>query len=228
MLFEAVLHTVFQGQNCYNRWNYFSTGTPASVSRSFALVAAMGFLAEAAGVFQETDSIARQLQVAFSEQVVFADFTVFNVYDPVDFYERPFPLTVNGDRTGETQNPLNSYGFRTNRVNRDIARGTKRFTGVLESDTTSGGILTGGQVAQLQLVADLMSEVLDYQDEGQEVSFTPVVVHKQPYTTPKGRTAYRYYPTLEQQVDGNLAFSVIWQPYAQTRSQVTRQYGRGS
>ena len=69
----------------------------------------------------------------------------------------------------------------------------------------------------------------DYDDEGNTLTFTPIVCKKQKYAVPDSdpvRYAYRYFPTEAEQMD-EIAEGVTWQAYTQTRSQTSRQYGRG-
>jgi hypothetical protein len=72
-----------------------------------------------------------------------------------------------------------------------------------------------------------MSASIGYPTVSPEVTFTPVIVGKQQYTTPSGNTAYRYYPTLTEQ-NLHLASNPVWEPYTTVRTQTSRQYGRGS
>jgi hypothetical protein len=119
-----------------------------------------------------------------------------------------------------------SVGFRTNRVRSDIARGTKRVGGISEASVGDGGEITGGYLTNVIAAADTMSETLEYVDGANTLTFIPVVVSKQEYTTTSGRIAYRYYPTFAEQ-DDHIASGVTWEPYTQVRSQTSRQYGRG-
>lgn len=227
MLYELVMRGTYFGQEVVNRWNYVSTGVPASVLGSFALVSAFGAIPDL-GVYPP-DAPFSQIYAALSDQLVLSSLEARAAkdYDVEDFYERPFIPAYDGGVSGAAMSPTAAYGFRTNRVRLDIARGTKRFAGVIEEAVGSGGVLVGSWPANLEAMAEAMSDVLEYDDEGNTVTFTPCVVSKEEYTTPSGRKAYRYYSTLATQME-HVATGITWQPYSTVRTQVSRQYGRGS
>lgn len=222
-IYEVSLYSTYYGQNCLNRWNYVSGGTPAAVSGSFGLAFAFGLanLASNTTVYYRINAVS-------SNQVTFTGYRVVNLYDPEDFYAAPFPTVQNGAINAEGMSPTQAYGFRSNQVSLAIARATKRFVGVVETASTpGGGILSTTLSSQLQPLADRMGEVLTYTDEGNILSYAPAVLHREEYTTPRGKRAYRIYPTEAEQLD-HTAIGILWEPYANVRSQVSRQYGRGN
>lgn len=220
-IMELVLRQRYFGVEIVNRWNYVSGGTPAAASLSFALVSAVGAVALAA------DSMIGEIRALQSTAVDFVDIEARNVYSTTDFYTRPFGTGINGQNAGgEALSPVMAYGFRTNRVRTDVRRGTKRFVGVVENDTTSGGNLSAAALDQMNIILGLMSDILTYDDEGNTLSFSPAVCGKEAYTTPSGRTAYRYYATEAAQL-AMTAQGILWEAYDTTRSQTSRQYGRG-
>lgn len=232
-ILEVTLQSDLFGQECINRWTYNASGTPASVSRSFALAFAFGAIYDTVAVppGYPPDTILDHIANNVSNEVTFQQLTVVNVYDPTDFYQVPFVQPYTGGASGECSAPFVSFGFRTTQVRRDIARATKRFPGVPESAVGSGGDVVGAWVTSLNLLAEAMTDVLEYNDEGNTLLFAPCVVGKQEYdpnpTVPDANhRAYRYYPTLTEQEE-HLAQGIIWQLYPQVRSQVSRQYGKG-
>jgi hypothetical protein len=228
MLYELTVRSTYFGQQVINRWNYLSTGIPASVLGSFALVAAFGAIPEGTPPVYDAALPFRIIYsgVSYAHAVNTIEARAASTYDPTDFYERPFVGGYFGTEGGEPQTPTISYGFRTNRVRLDVSRGTKRIAGVSETHVSNGGLLVGTGIAFSNSIATAMSDVLSYNDEGNTVTFTPCVVSKTDYNTPSGRTAYRYYPTLEQQLE-HVASGILWEPYNSVRTQVSRQYGRG-
>lgn len=226
MLFELTMFGRYFGQQIINRWNYISSGTPAAVLPSFALVAAFGAI-NVDGV-DPLETLIYKIRLglvsAFTIETVVARAAA--LYDPTDFYERPFVTPLAGIVSGEGLSPMSAVGYRTNRVRLDIDRGTKRFPGVPEAYTETGGIIASGSLGYYTDVADLMTAPLVYNDEGAALSFAPCIVSKESYVTPSGKTAYKYYDTLVEQME-HVATSIIWQPYTNVRSQTSRQYGRG-
>lgn len=223
-LYEVVLRSTYKNQQLINRWNYMGSGTPISISMSFALVQAMGF-APVAGAFP-VDTIANRIQNNVHTATAFEEVQVKDVYGTTDFFTLPFVPKPAGQVTGEGASPLLAIGFKTNRVRSDIGRGTKRFGGVSEFTMAEGGEILAASIAGLTSLADAMSETLEYIDGGNTLTFIPCVVSKQKYVAPSGRDAYRYYPTFAEQ-DDHIASGVVWSLYTQIRSQVSRQYGRG-
>jgi hypothetical protein len=236
-LLEATLAMIFAGQQCICRWNYVSSGTPAAVSRSFGLAAAMGAIYDLIAVppGYPTGTFMQLLAACISTGVTFEQLTVLNVYDVTDFYQTPFVNPYTGERTGESMSPALAYGWRSTQVRRDVARATKRLPGVSEAQVGTEGIVVAGQLTIMNAFADIMSDALTYDDEGNTLTYTPAVVKKQRYNPstrladPAG-TAYRYIPVgagAEAAQLAQTAVGIAWQSYNAVRTQVSRQYGHG-
>jgi hypothetical protein len=223
MLYELIMRSTYFGQQIINRFNYVMGGTPAAVSGSFALQYA--FFGGSGAAPAATSVVGELLDIVTNDWQL-TEIESRAIYSATDFFTRPFITPVIGEQAGKSLSPVVAYGFRTNRVRSDIARGTKRFVGVTEAGVNEGGTI-GGILSAVQEVAVAMSEVLEYDDEGNTLTFSPVVVQKEKYTTPSGRDAYRYYSTLATQLE-HVASGILWEAYPQVRSQVSRQYGRGS
>jgi len=226
-LMELTLFQSYYNQQSVNRWNYVASGTPASVTLSFALASAMGWLSETTGL--PTDTVGGRLQLLQSASVLYASVLARAVYIDDDFYDSPFIAGTAGATEGGAgdMTPMNAYGFKTNRVKQSIGRGYKRFVGMVEGAVASGGILTGGFPGLASDLADAMSESITYDDEGNTITFVPAVVQKEKYTVESsGKFAYRYYATQATQLT-HTAQGVAWTAYQDTRSQVSRQFGRG-
>lgn len=226
-ILEAILTQVYYGNVLVNRFHYVMTGTPAAVTPSFALISAMGLL-EATGspVRFPAGTIGHALQTVQSVDNVFVSTYARNLYSVTDFYESPYPSTVRGVFAGEPASPALALGFKTSRVRTDIRRGYKRFGGVPEGIMGSGGTIATAELAAVQTVADRLSAVLSYDDEGNTLTFTPAVLGLEKYTTPSGSEAYRPYSTEAVQLT-HTAQGFEYSYYTQIRTQVSRQYGRG-
>lgn len=229
-LMEATLTQIYGDQECVNRFYYQSSGTPAAASLSFLLTRGMGAIA-VAGVYPAA-KLMRKLADAQSDTVAFSVLTCKNMYSVTDFYSLPFIEPLGGALSGDSAAPNVAIGYRTNRVRSDIRRGTKRFTGVAESVVTSQGFLSGafnaGAGAALGVA---MTAVITETDEGNTVTFTPVVLGKQRYNPDTGLPdaagrAYRPYPTEAAQLD-HVAAGILWDIYPDTRTQTSRTRGRG-
>lgn len=230
---EVVLDQTYAGQQIINRWNYLAAGTPAAVSFSFALTFALGAIFDEVAVPPGYPAAGLMKLIAAIQNtgVTFNSLTVKNVYSVTDFYSTLFVNSLVGARTGDGLSPTQAFGFFTNRVRSDIRRATKRIVGVSEGESGALGIIVAGAATMLTDLANAMSDILEYDDEGNTLTFTPCVVSKQRYNTdtqladPEG-TAYRYYPTEAEQLE-HIADSVFWDWYPQVRTQTSRQYGKG-
>ena len=76
-------------------------------------------------------------------------------------------------------------------------------------------------------LATAMGATLNYTDEGNALSFAPAIISKEKYTTPSGKEAYKYYASEVLQA-AHTATGILWEIYGETRTQGSRQYGRGS
>lgn len=226
-ILEAVINQSYAGQLAVNRFHYVSSGTPASVSLSFALLSAMGFIPDPPGATTFTPyTLADAFENVQNEGVRYLSSYARDLYSVTDFYEVPYPQIITGDRSGEATSPVLAVGFYSSRVRTDIRRGMKRFVGVSETDVGANGLWAAGFEASLVYMADLLSATLTYDDEGNTITFVPAILGLQEYTTPSGKRAYRPYPTEATQL-AHVAQGVTWSAYAQVRTQVSRQYGRG-
>lgn len=230
-IYEVILQQTYFGQEIINRWNYVSTGTPAAVSGSFALASALGAIYEPLAVppAYPPDHLMTLLAAVQANDVVFDFISVRNIYSTTDFYETPFLNPLQGSQTSEALSPTESFGFRTNRVRSDIRRGTKRIVGVTVNMVTDGGVVASNAIPALNAIAVEMSAVLEYNDEGNTLAFAPVICGRERYIPNPAnpdRAAYRYYPTEDEQ-ENHLASGILWSLYDHTRTQTSRQYGRG-
>lgn len=230
ILMEVVLAQLVLGVPTINRWNYIGNGTPAAVSMSFALSSAFGAfpLGGSPSLFPP-DTVLARLQALQSTGVTFTALAVKNVYSTTDFYETPFNSGVAGSvGTGELEAPEITYPFKTNIVRTDIGRGRKSFTGVAESVVGTGGVFNSAAGSLPFLLAEAMSEVLEYDDEGNTLTFSPAIVHREKYQTEPpamgvaAKYAYRYYEDEAEQLTW-VASGVTWFAAPKTGTQNSRK-----
>jgi hypothetical protein len=229
-ILELKLQSTYFNQECVNVFAYQSTGTPAAVTLSFALISAFGCIPDT-GVYP-TGSVFEAIRALQSSSVSYDIVVARDLYSVVDFYETPFNPAAAGIVSGTVgMSPADAYGFRSSRVRSDIKRGTKRFVGVPEGAVTGGGIIESASLTAMGTLATRMGQVLSYDDEGNTLSFAPVILGRQRYDPETGDpdpegTAYRYYPTFTEQ-NAFVAAGIAWDAYNQVRTQTSRQYGRG-
>ena len=227
-LFEVTLQGLYYNQVCINRFNYQGTGTPAAVSMSFGLASALGFVQGTGSTDFVVGTLGEALRNMVSDEFTFVQLQVRNIYSVLDFYDTPFNAGTVGDDTGANAvSPAFAYGFRSNRTRTDIGRAYKRFAGVTEGNMIDGGIILPDMLTFMGTVAERMGATYTYDDEGNTLTYSPIVVSKEKYTVEgSGKTAYRYYETQAEQ-EMHIATGIQWTPYETIRTQVSRQYGRG-
>lgn len=225
-LYEVVLQQQLNATVLINRWNYVSSGSPVGVTGAFALAVAFGANVSGSPPVIPVGTPLAGVQGVQAEDCIFVSLSSINVYDDDDFYTAAFPTGLFGGVTGASSSQILASGFRTNRVTRAVRRGFKRIGAVPAARVGEFGALTSPQLTAMATLAGEMSDTLNYTDGGNALSFVPTVVSKQPYTTPAGNQAYRYWPTLTEQL-AHVAQGVTWEVYSTARGQQSRQLGRG-
>lgn len=222
MLFEVVLRQSYKGRAVLNRWHYNSSGVPAAVSLSFALVSAFGGIPDELTSEFPDDTIMKGLAEVQSEDLVYVELSATALYDVTDFYSVPYAPSQAGTQGGTPMSPFMAYTFSSNRVRTDIRRGFKRFAGVSEQYVGDGGVIEAGMPALLTTLAGRMSGTLEYDDEGNTLSFQPVVLSLELQTPVTDPRRYELYPTLAEQLE-HAALGINWTAGAFVTTQNTRK-----
>ena len=222
MLFEVVLRQTYKGRAVLNRWHYNSSGTPASVSLSFALVSAFGGIPDPITSEFPDDTIMNQLAGIQSEDLVYVELSATALYDVTDFYSVPYPPSQAGTQGETAMSPFIAYPLSSNRVRTDIRRGFKRFAGVSEAYVGDGGVIEAGMPALLTNLADLMSDTLEYDDEGNTLSFQPAILSLELETPVTNPRRYHLYSTLAEQLE-HTALGINWTAGGFVTTQNTRK-----
>jgi hypothetical protein len=227
-LYEITLEQLYAGQQCVNRWTYQSNEVPSGVSGAFKALVGMGFTPDTDIPAFGGNTIAAKLQAVQSIGVTFVQAIAKNLYSNADFYTYAFPPATAGTAAGEALSPTAAYGFASDRTRSDIRRAQKRFVGIPEGASQSLGILSDAVLALLKDLGDTMADINIVPASDTTMQFTPYVFGREKYT-PVGSTkdAYRYYPTQAEQLE-HVALITAWIPKTTTRTQTSRQYGRGS
>lgn len=227
MFYQVVLRADYMGQECLNTFDYYTGDIVTGHLGAFSLLTALGFIESGEPLAYPSGKLFSSLFSIVSNIVHFNDVMCQALYDPLDFMEQPFnPFVGGGDSGGNGLSPVMAYGFNTSRVRLDVSRGHKRFVGVTENRVNDGGYIDASQIALLNTLAVKMGEAVTDSSSGAPITFKPVILGKEKYTTPRGKTAYRKYPTEVQQL-AHTAQNIIWSPYNVVRTQNSRQYGRG-
>jgi len=223
-LFELILNTMYLDQKQVNRFNYICDGTPIGVSTSFALVSALGLITDDTDNFP-TGLLGARLQAILNSQTIFVQALARNVYDPLDFYDYAYVAGIVGGVAGGGASPVDTIGFNSNRVRTDIRRGQKRFGGLSLTAIGNGGAIAGATLTAAPAMAEALGTTYSYTAGGNALDFAPVVVSKEKVVV-DGKATYVYYPTLSAQ-SAHWASGLTWIMKTSTRTQGSRQYGRG-
>lgn len=214
-------------QTVINRWFYIGTGTPASVSLSFGLASAFGGAIQSPATLPAPGTVLDGILFMQTDDVLYQNCLVEDLYTPDNFYDSPLPSTVKGSIGGVlSASPTMAMGFRTSRVTSAIRRGMKRFVGLAQGNIADGGSIEPTTFSKMTTLATLMKDPLTYDDEGNTLTYTPAILSFEEYTTPKGNKAYRPYADEATQL-ANSFTGFSWEPYDTVRTQNSRQYGRG-
>lgn len=226
-LYEVVLRQSYFGQEVLNRWNYVSSGGSGTASPSFGLTWALGF--RPVGATFPADTVAGEMQSDLSTALIFSGVQVRNVYDPTDFFEQFWAVTVHGAEGSDPGSPVLAAGFVSSQTRLDVRKGHKRLAGVPESYMDAGGVLSTTGLSNLSVVAARMTDILTYTDSGASLAFAPAVVAKERYESHVDpvRHSYKYYADPVVQAE-HTASPVVWTLEGTVRTQVSRQYSRGS
>lgn len=222
MLFEVVLRQSYLTRNVINRWYYNGTGTPAAVDLSFALVSAFGGIPDPVTGEFPADTIMSALADVQHTELKYLQLSAEALYDVSDFYLVNYPPTQAGTQGGTAAAQFIAYGLQSNRVRTDIRRGSKRFAGVSEQYMGTGGVLDAGMDTLLAVVAELMSDNLEYDDEGNTLTFQPVILSLEPADPPTDPQTYSYYPTNAEQLE-HAALGIQWTANSHVTTQNTRK-----
>lgn len=227
-LYEITLEQSYFGQQVINRWNYQSNTIPDGVSGAFKALVGMGFSPDTDIDPFGADTVAGKLQAVQSSSVFFVQAIAKNLYSVTDFFTYAFPPNTTGSSdTSVGESPVVAIGFTSDRTRSDIRRAQKRFVGVPEAAVAAGGVLESGYLALCQDLGDTMGDPNVVPAGLGSITYTPYCFGREKYTAPSGNDAYRYYPTESEQLD-HIALITTFTAKPQTRSQVSRQYGRGS
>jgi hypothetical protein len=228
-LLECVMVGEIAGQETVNRWNYLFSGTAATNGFSFGLANAMGFILSGSPLVPPPGTIFFEIIAAISAGWSASEVIIRDVYNPLDFVDIPYiPLYPATNGGTPVLSPFTSYGFKTNRTRLDIRRGTKRLAGVTAADVDDDGVVNSTQLARLVTLAGYMSDTLSFVDGGNTANYEPCIVQKEVTVDTDGKKHVHYYGTLAAQVPDHVMTGVTWTPYPDVRSQVSRQYGKGS
>lgn len=226
-IMEIKIDRRYNGQQCISKYNYVASGTPASVSFSFALASVFGVI-DGGGVYA-TDTPFGSLKAFQNTEVTYLEALARDLYSVTDFYTTPFLAGTHGDLsiTTTAMSPFDAVSLRTNRVRADIRRGFKRYEGLVEGSVGAFGVLDSAFRTAVAGHAAYLSDTLTYDDEGNTLTFIPCVIQLKKNTTDPDQGPYIKWPTEAEQL-AHLASGVVWSVLDNATTQNSRKVGRGS
>lgn len=224
-LYEVTLRQRYYDQLCVNTFGYITAVGIGVTPNALELLTLLGFIPEGDPPAFPADTFANELWTWQPDVLTFLSAEARELYSVSDFYEAAYSPAIEGNLgSSDTAPPFVAYGFYTARVRLDIRRGFKRFVGVSENLIDPGGVLGASVLAGMADIAEKMSEEL----VGLTAAYIPCVISREKIVDPDtGKVSYELYGTEAEQEE-HTAFPVVWSPYTEVRSQVSRQYGRGS
>jgi hypothetical protein len=151
-----------------------------------------------------------------------------DVYNVNDFAQ----VTVSGsgwdgNRAGTPAPSFQATKIKSTRTRQDIKSGFKALPpGLLADVTTATGTLSSAYITLMQTLCTRLSNGTSPFVGPIQAFFGWAIVGKEKYTTPSGRTAYRYYQDPVVQAE-HIATPVTWAPVERATTQTTRKLGRG-
>lgn len=224
MIWEVLLRQTYDGKACLNRWHYEGTDIPAAVTSSFALASAFGGIPDPITGEFDDGTIMQLLSQIQGATLRYVDLQITALYDVADFYLIPYAPTQLGTATGTPMSRFAAYALQSSRVRTDIRRGNKRLAGVTETHVGDNGIIEASMTPVLADLAEAMTDDLVYDDEGTDLTFSPVVLSYEKHDPDAEHDDFWYskYPTLVEQLE-HTANGVIWSYKANMTTQNTRK-----
>jgi hypothetical protein len=227
-MYTVTLEANYLGQQIINSWDFVSGTVPSGQLGSLLVLAGWGLAPfDTIELFGE-DTVASKFALAQAGSVVYVQAICKNLYSNTDFYTFAFDAATHGQRSGQGLSPVSAAGFSTDRTVANIRRGQKRFVGVVEGDVDDGGVINADGRTVWENVGGAMENVTVVPVGAGTFTFTPYVFSKHRVVDPDtGRVSYEAWPDEATAME-HIARINQWNLKPQVRSQVSRQYGRGS
>lgn len=227
-LYEVILEQSYANQQVINKFTYQTDAVPEGQLGALLVLAGMGLAPYNSIPVFDDGSLASYLALAQVAPLAYVQAIAKNPYSVTDFYTYAFPADTHGQNGGQGLSPINAAGFTSDRTRADIRRAQKRFAGVSEDDVDALGVINADGRTVWEAVGNQLDNIIVLPlVGGGTFTITPYVFGTTPYTTPSGKTAYHLYPTEAEQL-AHIAKINQFSLKPDVRSQVSRQYGRGS
>jgi hypothetical protein len=229
VVYEATLVQDYLDQQVINTMAYIAQQDGIS-NTSAALANALGFTNPTGSIATNTANwtgIADALLAFQNDSLTYSQLTIIAHYDPLDFFDSPFPAGLTGGRVGPSEDaspPFVAASLRGSRVRRDVRRSFRRIAGMYTTGYEKG-VLQAAELGALGNIATEMSAVISGENpSGQVVSFTPMTISLAPVPGQPGRYEY---PATEQELIDRSAVGITFSAEDTVTTQNSRKRGRG-
>lgn len=226
-LMEVVLQGVTPTGMYINKFNVYNNSLSASTIASLPVLETLGYV-PTTPTASKAGSILEAFQLLTPNTFEWTQLYCRDIYNVADFAQ----VNVSGSGwAGKRAGPAEYSAFvaklKSTRTRQDIKAGFKALPPILRDDSqTAVGSLSTAAIA-------LMTDICTKMDDGLDVYigvgfnfFGWTIAQKEKYVTDSGKTAYRYYSTLEEQAE-RLATPVKWVPVERVSTQNSRKFGKG-
>lgn len=226
-LMEVILQGTTPTGMYLNKFNVYNNSLSGTTIASLPILETLGY-DPSAPTAVKVGSILEAFQLMTPATFEWTQFYARDIYNVNDFAQ----INVSGagwqgKRSGTAEYSAFVAKLKSTRTRQDIKAGFKALPPILTNDTGMGtGALTSTVINMMTTICTRMDDGLDVYIGVGFNFFGWTIAQKEKYTTDSGKTAYRYYTTLEAQAE-RLATPVKWVPIERVSTQNSRKFGKG-
>lgn len=226
-LMEIILQGVTPTGMYLNKFNVYNNSLSGTTIASLPILETLGY-DPSAPTAVKVGSILEAFQLMTPSTFEWTQFYARDIYNVNDFAQ----INVSGagwqgKRAGTAEYSAFVAKLKSTRTRQDIKAGFKALPPILTNDTGTGtGALTSTVINMMTTICTRMDDGLDVYIGVGFNFFGWTIAQKEKYETESGKTAYRYFPTLEAQAE-RLATPVKWVPIERVSTQNSRKFGKG-
>lgn len=211
-----------------NEFNLVNTSLSEVTNASLNIIESLGYAPGTPATPVANSVFDRWLELTYPN-VEIREFYCRDIYNVNDFAQ----VTVSGvgwqgsRATGNAEPAFMAAKLKSTRTRQDIKAGYKALPPMLDVDVVnSTGAIAASYITLMTTLCTALGNGTSPFVGVTQAYFAWAIVGKQKYTTPSGKTAYRYYPTMAEQAE-NMAYPVSWAPVERATTQDSRKFGKG-
>lgn len=226
-LMEIVLQGITPTGMYLNKFNVYNNSLSGTTVASLPILETLGY-DPSAPTASKVGSILEGFQLMTPNTFEWSQLYCRDIYNVGDFAQ----INVSGSgwqgkRAGTPEYSAFVGKLKSTRTRQDIKAGFKALPPLIQADVVNGaGALSGTVIGMMNTICNRLDDGLDVYIGVGFNFFGWTIAQKEKYTTDSGKTAYRYYDTLEAQAE-KLATPVKWVPIERASTQNSRKFGKG-